>query len=192
MCSDELHFSGTSILVSHVNGSQKGRYRRVPIHAHTLIGQLDFLPEVAIGRCVIRTFACIPGLEAVATGIDGVVVKAAVSSCRSGCTTPASWAAMSPSIISRARLTDSRPSRFRIVARFEPRTCGIVMYLIPSISPMSFPGLIHRTHSTGAQQPDDVAAGAEHLTNGERSFTASSGSRQGRGFVVRRQACLVF
>ena len=60
---------------------------------------------------------------------------------RSRCTTPAWWAATSPDSIVRmirsARTGSSTPSRFRIVARSWPSMYGIVMYLMPSISPRS-------------------------------------------------------
>ncbi len=61
---------------------------------------------------------------------------------RSRCTTLASCAATSPDAtclaIDRARGTGIRPSRSSTLERSEPWTYGIVMYLMPSISPKSW------------------------------------------------------
>ncbi len=61
---------------------------------------------------------------------------------RSRCTTPARWAAPSPDATLRAMIitrgTASLPSRLRMVARSSPSRNGIVMYLRPSTSPMSW------------------------------------------------------
>ena len=61
---------------------------------------------------------------------------------RSRCTTPASCAASRPDTTLRAsfmtRGTLSLPSRLRMVARSSPSTKGMVMYLTPSTSPMSW------------------------------------------------------
>ncbi len=57
-------------------------------------------------------------------------------------TTPALCASTRPETTARAMritfCTGSRPSRFKIVARSAPSTYGIVMYLIPPISPRSW------------------------------------------------------
>ena len=60
---------------------------------------------------------------------------------RSRWTTPASCAALRPDATWRAMaitdVTGSRPDFLSTVARSSPSTNGIVMYLMPSISPMS-------------------------------------------------------
>ena len=61
---------------------------------------------------------------------------------RSRCTTPASFAACNPATTPRAmrstRPTGSFPSFARTVERSSPSTYGIVMYLMPLISPRSW------------------------------------------------------
>jgi serine/threonine protein kinase len=74
--------------------------------------------------------------------VDDHAVIITFAGFRSRCTTPALCAATSPASIVRitriARNGGSTPSRLRMVARSSPSMNGIVMYLMPSTSPMSW------------------------------------------------------
>ena len=103
---------------------------------------------------------------------------------RSRWTTPTLWASTRPETTAREMRstfgTGSRPSRLNIVERSAPSTYGIVMYLIPSISPRSwmrttFLWVTWRASSSSRlnRRSTSAAALASAITSGRMTLMAT-------------------